>query len=255
MKYISVCLIILVLFIGGMGLVSAQADETCEPKEVVDSFAIAVAEEDIDGWLDSYQEGECSDDIKAGAEALVEAYRGMNPEQGEGICQPEEPISCNIFSTEAYEQQQTANITDFVFVSPSEAELEYRFSEACAHSGPYGLELTYLVTGDGFAGWGVHWEETPDGLFNASENTNLTMWVRGNEGDEIFQVGIKDQTDTEQKVESRQITVVGDEWTKVTIPLARYFDQVKTNEIVNVNFGFNRDHREGTICIDDVTFE
>jgi hypothetical protein len=69
--------------------------------------------------------------------------------------------------------------------------------------------------------------------------------------------GLRDNTDSlEAKAESSKAGVVkAGEWTKFTFPFKLYFDQVKTSDIVNLNFGFNINHGKGTICIDDVAFE
>lgn len=252
MKIISVFMILAILLCSTF-LIKAQEEEACIPEEVVSSFAVAVAGDELDTWLDSYSESECADEIIEGANALADAYNNMIPTSNETLCAPAVGIVCELFAP-AVQTTQTEGIESFVVVSPSNAELQDQFNDECAYTSLYGIEISYQSLSDGYSVWGVNWENSSAGLFDATEFENLVFWVRGAEGGEIFQIGIRDNS-TEQKLESKQVTVVTDKWTKVTIPLSRYFDEIKSNQIVNINFGFNRDHDRGTICIDDVEFD
>jgi hypothetical protein len=138
-------------------------------------------------------------------------------------------------------------------------ELTHRYveSEGCRHSGPYGLRLTYAMSGTGNGGWGVHWAKAPLGGFNASGFSALVFSVKGTSGGETFQIGLKDTDKREIKVESDPLVVVSaSDWKPVTVPLSRFSDEgVNIASVENVSFTFNRDHGSGTVCIDDIAFE
>jgi hypothetical protein len=113
------------------------------------------------------------------------------------------------------------------------------------------------MSGAGNGGWGVQWANAPSERFDASAFADLTLWIKGTSGGEIFQIGLKDTDGNEVKVESEPLVVVSaSEWRPVTVPLSRFSDEgVNITSIENVNVGFNRDHGSGTICVDDVAFE
>jgi len=119
----------------------------------------------------------------------------------------------------------------------------------CVHSGSSGLKLTYQMSGTANGGWGVQWNEAPTGFFDASSFSAFTFWIKGEDGDETFQVGLKDTSGLEIKVE--QSILSG--WMEISIPLSQ-FEGVNTSSIENVNFGFNKDHGSSIICIDDIAF-
>jgi hypothetical protein len=253
---ISVVLMLTLAFVG-VHPTTAQDSASCSPKTVVSTFATAVADDTLDAWLNGYTDSQCEDPIKTNAKALYDAYNEMvvsTEPISEEPCSPDVGIICELFAPVA--QHQVEGGDSFVFVNQP-ADMTDEFTADCKHSGKYGLQITYEVTGaKGNAGWGVQWDQSTTGIFDASSFTNLTLWVQGVEGREKFQIGMKDKNGTEQKVESTKIGVVETgEWTKMTIPLKKYFNKVKTSEVVNLNFGFNINHRNGTICIDDVAFE
>ncbi len=140
----------------------------------------------------------------------------------------------------------------FVFVNPP-GLLTDRFVQNCVHSGPYGLRLNYEFSGVGNGGWGVSWENAPTSHFDASVFTALVFWVKGASGNEIFQVGLKDTSEKEVKVEAKPLVVNISDWTQITISMSK-FKGVKTDLVRNVNFGFNLSHGSGSICIDDIAF-
>ena len=125
----------------------------------------------------------------------------------------------------------------------------------CLHSGQYGLKLTYAMTGLGNGGWGVRWDQSPEGHFDASDFSFFEFWVKGASGGETFQIGLKDTNEIEVKVESTDLTVVSaSEWRKVVVGLSK-FSGVNTAIVENVNFGFNANHDQGTLCMDDMAFK
>jgi hypothetical protein len=144
---------------------------------------------------------------------------------------------------------------EFLFInSPKPDVLTRQFTDEadCRHSGPFGLRLTYGFTGEDNGGWGVHWDNAPTKRFDATGFTALVFWVKGTSGRETFQVGLKDISGKEEKVESQTLVVSISNWTMVTIPLSRFRGVITS--INNVNFGFNKTHGSGRICIDDIAF-
>ena len=142
----------------------------------------------------------------------------------------------------------------FVYINNG-GSLSDRFvpAESCGHSGSYGLQLSYDMKGNGNGGWGVQWENAPAKYIDASSFSTFAFWVKGTIGGEIFQVSLKDTGGNEVKVESDTLIIVTNEWVLVKVPLGK-FKGVNTTSIENVNFGFNKNHGTGSICIDDISF-
>ena len=128
----------------------------------------------------------------------------------------------------------------------------------CHLSGLYGLRLVYSFTDNGNGGWGVHWANTPTRHFTATQFTAFTFSVRGT-APNGFQIGLKDTTGFEVKLESNPFVLASDSvWKTVTIPLnkfARQGKQVNIASVENINFGFHKGHDSGNICIDDIAFQ
>lgn len=144
----------------------------------------------------------------------------------------------------------------FVFKDKGgELNARYVESEECRHSGTFGLRLTYAMSGEGSGGWGIHWANAPEGYFDASGFSDLVFWVKGTSGGETFQIGLKDTSGREVKVESQSLVIVSSsDWRPVRVPLSEFTD-VNLASVENVNLGFNRNHGSGIICIDDIVFE
>jgi hypothetical protein len=132
-------------------------------------------------------------------------------------------------------------------------EDSYDSTPNCIHTGLYGLQLSYDMTGDGNGGWGVLWNKAPAKQFDASGFRSFTFWIKGNAGRETFQVGLKDTSGKEYKVESDKMLVVSTGWMQANVLLSE-FKGVNPSSIENVNFGFNKNHGKGSICIDDLVF-
>jgi len=80
------------------------------------------------------------------------------------------------------------------------------------------------------------------------------MHVKGADGGERFQIGLKDLGGTEVKIESREKAVVNkSDWKMLRIQLSE-FSGVDTARVANVNIGFNRNHGRGRICVDEIAF-
>ncbi|MFH1906485.1 MAG: carbohydrate binding domain-containing protein [Chloroflexota bacterium] len=129
----------------------------------------------------------------------------------------------------------------------------YVTTNNCVHSGVYGIQLVYNMKGSGNGGWGVLWVDAPSGHFNAYGFPYLAFWIKGTSGGEKFQVGIKDTSGNEYKIESTTFIVVTKDWIMATVRLSE-FKSVNISSIANVNFGFNKNHGMGSICIDDIDF-
>lgn len=145
---------------------------------------------------------------------------------------------------------------EFVYLNMDNQEaLKKQFvnDEECRHSGPFALKFTYKFTGGGHGGWGVSWRKTSTGSFDASGFTHLSLWVKGLKGTERFQVALKDTRDNETKIESDSLVVSVSNWSRIVIPLNRFTD-VKLSSLDNINFGFNSNHGQGSICVDDIAF-
>jgi hypothetical protein len=144
---------------------------------------------------------------------------------------------------------------DFVFIN-SGAVLTSKFipNPACIHSDVYGMQLTYEMTGAANGGWGIHWDKAPSKYFDASGFNAFTFWIKGASGGETFQVGIKDTSGREVKVESVKLAIISSDWTKVAAPFSS-FEGVNFASLQNINFGFNKNHGSGSICLDDFAFE
>ncbi|MFQ6026062.1 MAG: carbohydrate binding domain-containing protein [Dehalococcoidia bacterium] len=127
-------------------------------------------------------------------------------------------------------------------------------NEGCARTGEFGNRVSYSNSGPAFSGWGIQWDGSPDQHFNGFLFTKLTFWVKGDAGGETFQVGLKDTSGKEVKVESTSYVAVTTDWRQVTIPLVD-FSGVNKGSIANWNLGFNNTHGHGVICVDDGKFE
>jgi hypothetical protein len=143
---------------------------------------------------------------------------------------------------------------EFVFINNDGSLVnEFTMDQNCSHTGSYGLRLKYAMKGDGNGGWGVHWDNAPLKYFDATHFSTVIFWVKGTAGHETFQVGLRDIDGKESKVETKILLVLSAEWMELKIPLSK-FTGVNTDLIKNINFGFNKNHGSGTICIDDITF-
>ncbi len=142
----------------------------------------------------------------------------------------------------------------FVYIN-NDGSLSDRFVpiKSCVHFGSYGLQLSYDMKGDSSGGWGVQWKNTPAKYFDFSGFSTLTFWVKGTYGGETFQVSLKDTEGNEVKVESDTLLIVTADWTLVKVHLNK-FKGVNTASVENINFGFNKNHGTGSICIDDIFF-
>lgn len=142
----------------------------------------------------------------------------------------------------------------FVFVNNPAVFTSDFVRDECVYSGVYGLKLAYDVKNSGNAGWGVQWVKAPNGYIDLTEYSALVFWVKAGTGAERFQIGIKDDMKREQKIESRDLIVLSQDWQLVRVPLNRFRD-VNLGFVNNINFGFNTNHSNGVLCVDEIYFE
>jgi hypothetical protein len=117
-----------------------------------------------------------------------------------------------------------------------------------------GLRVTYSMSGNMSGGWGIHWSNSPSRHFNAQGLTSVALSVKGARGREAFQVGLKDTSGREVKIESRDWLIVsGSEWKRMEVPLTA-FRGVRSASVENLNIGFSRNHGRGQLCIDEIAF-
>ncbi|HRZ07571.1 MAG TPA: hypothetical protein P5102_15780 [Candidatus Competibacteraceae bacterium] len=119
-----------------------------------------------------------------------------------------------------------------------------------------GLQIQYGVAPDmQQGGWGVHWDHAPTQSFDASGFDHFSFWVRGVSGDESFEIGLKDTSARETKIESKDwiATRALRNGVEVIIPLAEFGD-VNKKSLNNISFSFNALHGSGTLCIDNIAF-
>lgn len=153
-----------------------------------------------------------------------------------------EGILCQVFP-------QAVDGQIFTWIS-SPGSFNAQLTKECAQTGDFGVQLTYNFTDAGHGGWGVFWDNpyTPD--LNLSGYKTLSFGTRGRIGGEKFIIGIQDIKGAEAK---HQVTAVSAGWFIQEIPLD-VFQGVDRMHVRNVNIGFNREHGQGTICIDDIKF-
>ena len=179
---------------------------------------------------------------------------GFNPSHGAGsVCIAD--IAFEAPLAEIFPQVDGGQTFEYVN-PPGSFSAQFGEDETCRHSGPYGLPISYSFTGDGFGGWGVQWSNAPGGSFDASQFNTLSFWVKGT-APNGFHIGLKDTGEHEVKVAAKTYVQVSlDEWHEVRVPLSAFTDGgVNPAALRNLNFGFNRDHGAGNMCVDDIAFQ
>ena len=144
------------------------------------------------------------------------------------------------------------------FNEPGSFTANISSDEGCRYSGQRGLAIAFEFPAGsaGNGGWGVHWDFAPAGHFDASAFSAFTFLLEGDApGD--FQIAMRDTAGKEVWVNTESYgSAAPDTWQAVEIPLARFADEgVDVASLQNVSFGFNRDHGEGAICVDEIAFK
>jgi hypothetical protein len=121
-------------------------------------------------------------------------------------------------------------------------------------SRPLGLRLEWRMSGEQSGGWGVAWDQTEAGSFDASDFARLSLTVRGAAGGETFEIAIKDTANVERRVESVAAgDVSANEWQRLSVPLTA-FAPVETSSLENLSIGFSQPDGSGEVCIDEIEF-
>lgn len=115
---------------------------------------------------------------------------------------------------------------------------------------PAGLRLRWRMSGQQSGGWGVAWDRSKSGRFDASPFGRLSFAVKGAAGGETFEIGLKDTAGIEDRVSSREMA---DKWRTLSIPLEE-FESVDLRSLENLSIGFSQRHGSGEVCIDEITF-
>jgi hypothetical protein len=126
-------------------------------------------------------------------------------------------------------------------------------SPPCVHSGVYGLQLTYSLSYPAYAGWGVRWDNITGGHFDAIPFQSFNFWVKGSNGNEVFQIGLQDTDGAVTWVESYEAVRITTDWKQAVIPL-NDFKGVNLASLENFRLNFNSDFGVGSVCIDDISF-
>ncbi len=253
MKRVTLLLIVLLLCVGSPGSSLAQSP-SCDAKDVVASFAQAVASETQQAWQTQYDTSDCSPDVISAADALYNAYASIEATTTEppDCSSPDiTPAVCDVFA-------QASSNTEFTSFENQPGSFTYDVGSDCKRSGKYGLKLDYdFAKQSGSGGWIIDWSNSSDGVFDGSAFKTLNFYAKGEEGNETFEIGLLDSSTTpgeEPKIVSKGKYPVSTEWTQITIPLTK-FKGVKLNSLKNLNFGFNKAEGTGSICVDDIAFE
>jgi len=79
------------------------------------------------------------------------------------------------------------------------------------------------------------------------------IWVKGDQGGETFQIGVKDLSGKEVKIESEVGVIVSSTaWSQLVVDLED-FAGVDLGSVENINLGFNKNHGAGKVCVDEIT--
>lgn len=111
------------------------------------------------------------------------------------------------------------------------------------------LKLNYDIVKGGWAGWVCFLNR-----LNAEGYEFLTFKVKGEQGSEKFEVGLKDTSGKEVKLQIEKFASISTQWQQVKLPLSE-FQGVNFSSLENFSIGFNEFHGRGTIYIDDIQFE
>jgi hypothetical protein len=117
---------------------------------------------------------------------------------------------------------------------------------------PAGLRLRWEMSGQQSGGWGVAWDGSKAGRFDASRFGLISLTVKGRRGGETFEIGLKDTADQEHRVPSEEASA--HEWSELSVPLER-FEAVNLSSLENFSIGFTQRHESGEVCIDEIVFE
>lgn len=118
-----------------------------------------------------------------------------------------------------------------------------------------GLNLEYVIGEGGFAGWGLHWDNSQSGHYDISDKSALIFWLRGTTGRETFQVALRHEEGDDIAVQIGSIITALNTTAMemVIIPLDQFAGLDKTS-LAAMSIGFNPSHGSGSFCVDDFAF-
>ncbi|MCS7151204.1 MAG: CIA30 family protein [Endomicrobia bacterium] len=111
------------------------------------------------------------------------------------------------------------------------------------------LKLSYDIVKGGWGGWICLLDK-----LNAEGYEFLTFRVKGEQGGEKFELGLKDASGQETKLQIEKYATISTQWKQVKIPLSE-FKEVNLSSLENISIGFNEYHGRGTVYIDDIQLE
>lgn len=140
--------------------------------------------------------------------------------------------------------------------SPAAALTAERCAGAdCAHTGEYGLKITYAMPAGNYGSYNLN--AVPDSRgFDARLAQYLELWVKGRQGGERFEVVLWSNCKGgfPNRPSSALLTATA-AWQKLRIPLADYQGYANLSSLCRLSFGFNDSiHPGGTIYLDQVAF-
>jgi len=110
------------------------------------------------------------------------------------------------------------------------------------------LKFEYDIVPGGWGGWICML-----GKVDVSEYEFLSLEVKGGVGGEKFEIGIKDTTGKEKKVQTEMFTQIDTKWKIVQIPLEE-FEGVDFTSLENLSFAVNDYHKKGLVYVDNIEF-
>jgi hypothetical protein len=110
------------------------------------------------------------------------------------------------------------------------------------------LGLRYRIAPEGWAGWGMILKGR-----SAEGFGYLAFDLKGGEGGESFEIGMRDLAGKEKKFLISRFADPTEEWKEVLIPLSE-FDGLNLASLDNINIGFSDREPEGLVYLDNIRF-
>ena len=110
------------------------------------------------------------------------------------------------------------------------------------------LKFEYDIVSGGWGGWICILDK-----LDVSDYEFLSLEIKGEVGEEKFEIGIKDTSGVEKKVQTEMFFKTDTTWKKVQIPLSE-FEGVNFSSLDNISFATNDSHKKGIVYIDNIEF-
>lgn len=139
--------------------------------------------------------------------------------------------------------------TPFTFTDPK-ALCSIVVTDAPELERPNAVKIEINSAKGGWCIWGIR---LPEG-YDASKKVALSFWIRGEQGEERFEVGIKDKiTYAGQEPKVAQTATMG--WQQLSIPLQSFKGQnLASLDNFSLSFTFQDAPGSGTIYVDGFIF-